>query len=100
MRTVEIDIVGHGPENISVPDTDERYFYIHACMSTHQFLVKETSWTGGMSDRMRLVKGNIYHDIKSAEDAAVHMNRFIEALDDAMPLQYYREKKKEMEGKK
>ena len=62
------------PEVGSIPEIKTQYWYIWSCMCSHCFKVKETEWIGGMTDSLRLAKGNVYLDRHEAEKVCYQLN--------------------------
>ena len=68
------------PEVGSIPDIKTRYWYIWSCMCTHCFKVKESEWIGGMSDSLRLAKGNVYFTQEEAEKVCYQLNNRLDKI--------------------
>ena len=68
------------PEVGSIPDIKTRYWYIHSCMCSHCFKIKETEWIGGMSDSLRLAKGNVYFTQEEAEKVCDQLNNRLDKI--------------------
>lgn len=50
----------------NVPKTGTTYYYFHACMSTHRFILKYTEWFDGEADAFRFSKENFFMSEKDA----------------------------------
>ena len=68
------------PEVGSIPDIKTRYWYIQSCMCSHCFKVKEAEWIGGMSDSLRLAKGNVYFTQEEAEKVCDQLNNRLDKI--------------------
>lgn len=68
------------PDYGSVPEKGTTYFYVRSCMQTHRFKVYETQWFGGMSDVLRLAKGNLYFTQKEANAIMLQLNVRVDKL--------------------
>ena len=58
----------------SIPENKTPYFYVFSCMVTHQFTVKETTWIDGISDMLRLAKGNVFLTNREAQQVCFALN--------------------------
>lgn len=70
------------PDLGGVPEIGTQYFYIRGCMTSHSFRVTETMWIGGMSDIMRLAKGNLYLTQKGANMVCMQLNERMNMIAD------------------
>ena len=68
------------PELGSIPEVKTQYWYICSCMCSHSFKVHESEWIGGMSDSLRLAKGNVYLTQKEAEAVCDQLNARLESI--------------------
>ena len=60
-----------------IPNKGDKYYYVFSSMSTFMFEVRDTDWCGNMSDKFRLVKGNVFIDRNEAVDLAREMNDYL-----------------------
>ena len=58
----------------NVPKTGITYYYFHACMSTHRFILKYTQWFDGEADAFRFSKGNFFLSEKDANEVIDQLN--------------------------
>ena len=68
------------PELGSIPAKGTKVWYIRANMIAHKFLVIETEWIGGVSDLLRMAKGNVFFSEKEANEVESQLNSRLEKL--------------------
>ena len=73
----------------NVPKTGTTYYYFHAYMSTHRFILKTTQWLDGVADAFCFSKGNFFLSEKDANEVIDQLN---EVYDDVMNLISFRRK--------
>lgn len=89
------------PEVGSIPEVKTQYWYIWSCMCTHCFKVKESEWIGGMSDSLRLAKGNVYLNREEAEKVCDQLNNRLDKIRYTIDSKHQQRKlKEEAERKK
>ena len=64
----------------SIPAKGTKVWYIRANMIAHKFLVIETEWIGGVSDLLRMAKGNVFFSEKEANEVESQLNSRLEKL--------------------
>ena len=68
------------PELGSIPAKGTKVWYIRANMIAHKFIVVETEWIGGVSDLLRMAKGNVFFSEKEANEFESQLNSRLEKL--------------------
>ena len=68
------------PELGSIPAKGTKVWYIRANMIAHKFIVVETEWIGGVSDLLRMAKGNVFFSEKEANEVESQLNSRLEKL--------------------
>lgn len=68
------------PELGSIPAKGTRVWYIRANMISHKFVVVETQWIGGVSDLLRMAKGNVFFSAEEANEVESLLNSRLEKL--------------------
>lgn len=68
------------PELGSIPQKGTKVWYIRANMIAHKFIVVETEWIGGVSDLLRMAKGNVFFSEKEANEVERQLNSRLEKL--------------------
>jgi len=68
------------PELGSIPAKGTKVWYIRANMIAHKFLVIETEWIGGVSDLLRMAKGNVFFSEQEANEVESQLNSRLEKL--------------------
>lgn len=68
------------PELGSIPAKGTKVWYIRANMIAHKFLVIETEWIGGVSDLLRMAKGNVFLSEEEANEVESQLNSRLEKL--------------------
>lgn len=73
------------PEVGAIPEIKQTYWYVASSLQDKGgFRVIEAEWIGGMSDSLRLTKGNVYLDIKDANFACMQLNERYEKIRNAI----------------
>ena len=68
-------------EKDALPKKGDKYYYIFSSMVSHRHEVREATFFNGISERMRIAKGNCYMTKAGAQVAGQnHFLRFAEAL--------------------
>lgn len=88
------------PEVGLVPQPKTMYWYIRSCMQTHRFKVMECEWIGGMSDLLRLAKGNVCLKKEDAESLCHQLNCRLEMLTRACENAHQKEQLEEEKARK
>lgn len=68
------------PELGSIPQKGTKMWYIRANMIAHKFIVQETKWIGGVSDLLRMAKGNVFFSEQEANEVESQLNSRLEKL--------------------
>ena len=68
------------PEVGSIPEKGTKVWYIRANMISHKFLVAECTWIGGVSDLLRMAKGNVFFSEEEANEVESQLNSRLEKL--------------------
>lgn len=58
----------------SIPAKGTHVWYIRANMISHKFVVVETQWIGGVSDLLRMAKGNVFFSTEEANEVEGQLN--------------------------
>jgi TPP-dependent indolepyruvate ferredoxin oxidoreductase alpha subunit len=65
----------------TVPERGTTYYYVRGIMTYPQgFRLQETEWEGGMSDILRMAKGNFYLSEDDADDVVDMLNERVSEL--------------------
>lgn len=65
----------------TVPERGTTYYYARGVMTYPQgFRLQETEWEGGMSDVLRMAKGNFYLSEQEADDVVDMLNERVSDL--------------------
>ncbi len=88
------------PEVGLIPQPKTMYWYVRACMQTHRFKVMECEWIGGMSDLLRLAKGNVFLEKDDAESLCYQLNCRLEMLSRACEDAHQKEQIEEEKNRK
>lgn len=80
------------PELGSIPSKGTKVWYIHANMVAHKFLVIETEWIGGVSDLLRMAKGNVFFSEEEANEVESQLNSRLEKLKEITQSAEYKQK--------
>ena len=88
------------PEVGLIPQPKTMYWYVRSCMQTHRFKVMECEWIGGMSDLLRLAKGNVYLKKEDAESLCHQLNCRLEMLTRACENAHQKEQLEEDKARK
>lgn len=64
----------------SIPEKGTTYWYIRGCMQTHRFKVCEMQFIGGMTEILRIAKGNFYLNQKEANNVMLQLNERVDDL--------------------
>lgn len=68
------------PELGSIPQKGTKVWYVRANMIAHKFIVVETEWIGGVSDLLRMAKGNVFFSEEEANEVESQLNSRLEKL--------------------
>lgn len=88
------------PEVGLIPQPKTMYWYIRSCMQTHRFKVMECEWIGGMSDLLRLAKGNVCLKKEDAESLCHQLNCRLQMLTRACENAHQKEQLEEEKARK
>lgn len=88
------------PELGSIPAKGTKVWYIRANMIAHKFLVIETEWIGGVSDLLRMAKGNVFFSEKEANEAESRLNSRLEKLKEITQSAEFKQKLAEEAARK
>ena len=88
------------PEVGLIPQPKTMYWYVRSCMQTHRFKVMECEWIGGMSDLLRLAKGNVCLKKEDAESLCHQLNCRLEMLTRACENAHQKEQLEEEKARK
>lgn len=88
------------PEVGLIPQPKTMYWYVRSCMQTHRFKVMECEWIGGMSDLLRLAKGNVCLNKEDAESLCHQLNCRLEMLTRACENAHQKEQLEEEKARK
>ena len=88
------------PELGSIPAKGTKVWYIRANMIAHKFLVVETEWIGGVSDLLRMAKGNVFFSEKEANEAESRLNSRLEKLKEITQSAEFKQKLAEEAARK
>jgi len=88
------------PEVGLIPQPKAMYWYVRACMQTHRFKVVECEWIGGMSDLLRLAKGNVCLKKEDAESLCHQLNCRLQMLTRACENAHQKEQLEEEKARK
>lgn len=80
------------PELGSIPAKGTKVWYIRANMIAHKFIVVETEWIGGVSDLLRMAKGNMFFSWKEANELETQLNERLEKLKALTLTEEYKKK--------
>ena len=67
-------------ERNALPKKGDKYYYIFTSMMTHQFEVRETTFYDGISERMRIARGNVFMVKKDCQEVADQMNDYMKEV--------------------
>lgn len=88
------------PEVGLIPQPKTMYWYVRSCMQTHRFKVMECEWIGGMSDLLRLAKGNVCLKKEDAESLCHQLNCRLQMLTRACENAHQKEQLEEEKARK
>ena len=88
------------PELGSIPAKGTKVWYIRANMIAHKFLVIETEWIGGVSDLLRMAKGNVFFSEKEANEVESQLNSRLEKLKEITQSAEFKQKLAEEAARK
>lgn len=83
-----------------IPQPKTMYWYVRSCMQTHRFKVMECEWIGGMSDLLRLAKGNVCLKKEDAESLCHQLNCRLQMLTRACENAHQKEQLEEEKARK
>jgi len=85
----------------AIPEIKTTYWYVGSSLQGNgSFRVIEAEWIGGMSDSLRLAKGNVYLDIKDANRVCMQLNERYEKIRNAIIGERQKERTAEEEARK
>ena len=88
------------PELGSIPAKGTKVWYIRANMIAHKFIVVETEWIGGVSDLLRMAKGNVFFSEKEANKVESQLNSRLEKLKEITQSAEFKQKLAEEAARK
>ncbi len=88
------------PELGSIPAKGTKVWYIRANMIAHKFIVVETEWIGGVSDLLRMAKGNVFFSEKEANEVESQLNSRLEKLKEITQSAEFKQKLAEEAARK
>ena len=88
------------PELGSIPAKGTKVWYIRANMIAHKFLVVETEWIGGVSDLLRMAKGNVFFSEEEANEVESQLNSRLEKLKEITQSAEFKQKLAEEAARK
>lgn len=88
------------PELGSIPAEGTKVWYIRANMIAHKFIVVETEWIGGVSDLLRMAKGNVFFSEKEANEVESQLNSRLERLKEITQSAEFKQKLAEEAARK
>lgn len=75
-----------------IPEPKTMYWYIRSNMISHDFKVIEAEWIGGVSDALRLAKGNVYLRRDEADSVCLQLNNRLRTILDTIDGQRQKER--------
>lgn len=88
------------PELGSIPTKGTTYWYLRSNMVVHKFIIIETEWIGGVSDLLRLAKGNVFLSQNDVNEAEYQLNQRLEMLKAITQTEEYKKKLAEEEARR
>lgn len=76
----------------AIPAKGTKVWYIRSNMVAHKFIVQEAEWVGGVSDFLRMAKGNIYFTQEEAIKVEMQLNERLEFIKEATYSEEYKKK--------
>lgn len=68
-----------------IPEIKTTYYYVQSSLQDNgSFRVNETTWTGSMSDSLRLAKGNVYLSQNAADVVCLMLNERLLSIQDTI----------------
>ncbi len=83
-----------------IPEPKTTYWYIRSNMISNDFKVLETTWIGGVSDSLRLAKGNVYLSKDDADAVCEQLNDRLKCIIDTIEGSRQRERIEEEKARK
>lgn len=84
----------------SIPAKGTKCWYVRSNMIAHKFIVQEAEWIGGVSDLLRMAKGNMFFSWKEANELETQLNERLEKLKALTQTDEYKQKLADDEAKK
>lgn len=84
----------------SIPVKGTKCWYVRSNMIAHKFIVQEAEWIGGVSDLLRMAKGNMFFSWKEANELETQLNERLEKLKALTQTDEYKQKLADDEAKK
>jgi hypothetical protein len=88
------------PDLGSIPAKGTTCWYIRANMVAHKFVIQETEWVGGVSDLLRMAKGNMFFSLEEANEVETQLNERLEKFKAITQTAEFKQKLADDEAKK
>ncbi len=79
----------------SIPAKGTKVWYVRSNMIAHKFIVQEAEWIGGVSDLLRMAKGNVFFTEQEANEVERQLNARLEKLKKIVQSDEFKQKQAE-----